>query len=192
LKYCLHMCTPLSAPIPLKFLGNRDEAMRVELPDFPGLANFTVKATQELTRDFPSEFPKGTSCCAMCGDACWDKKKVEIRHAIMKRKNIYYGADYNEFGGVTSSNFNPTDDESMPHIPTQNKGVCNRCDTQVWVHEKTSLQMKWCKACKNFIAWAAFGEKGSATKCVPCRDRQKQSYALKKATRYVIVDEVKK
>ena len=33
--------------------------------------------------------------------------------------------------------------------------------------------IKWCKGCKNFRNWAAFCEKGSATKCEKCRNRQR-------------------
>ena len=37
-----------------------------------------------------------------------------------------------------------------------------------------------CKGCKNFRPWAAFGDKGLATKCVRCRERQREKYALQK------------
>ena len=33
--------------------------------------------------------------------------------------------------------------------------------------------IKWCKGCKNFRNWAALCEKGSATKCEKCRNRQR-------------------
>lgn len=92
-------------------------------------------------------------------------------------------------------------------IPRQNKGVCTLCDVTVWltqivvdgdgriaVAQSTGedeeedmyptkprpVEIKWCKGCKNFRSWAAFGEKGSATKCVRCRNRQKEKYALQK------------
>merc|ERR1711957_206885 len=44
-------------------------------------------------------------------------------------------------------------------------------------------QIKWCKGCKNFKLWASFGDKGHATKCLGCRERQKEKYALQKAAR---------
>jgi hypothetical protein len=62
-------------------------------------------------------------------------------------------------------------------IPNQNKGLCTFCDVKVWVVRSSGLQIKWCKGCKNFRPWAAFGEKGHATKCVRCRDRQREKYA---------------
>jgi hypothetical protein len=65
-------------------------------------------------------------------------------------------------------------------IPRQNKGLCTACDVTVWVVVEDKLEIKWCKGCKNFRPWAAFGDKGSATKCVRCRDRQREKYALQK------------
>jgi hypothetical protein len=47
-------------------------------------------------------------------------------------------------------------------------------------HAYSNLEIKWCKGCKNFRPWAAFGEKGLATKCVRCRHRQREKYALQK------------
>lgn len=61
-------------------------------------------------------------------------------------------------------------------IPAQNKGVCTSCDVTVWSVCGTKLQIKWCKGCKNFRHWAAFGEKGAATKCEKCRTRQREKY----------------
>jgi hypothetical protein len=65
-------------------------------------------------------------------------------------------------------------------IPRQNKGLCTACDITVWVVATDGLEIKWCKGCKNFRPWAAFGDKGSATKCVRCRDRQREKYAMVK------------
>jgi len=66
------------------------------------------------------------------------------------------------------------------NIPTQNKGLCTICDVNVWIVTSTGLEIKWCKGCKNFRPWAAFGDKGLATKCVRCRERQREKYALQK------------
>ena len=65
-------------------------------------------------------------------------------------------------------------------IPTQNKGLCTMCDVNVWVVCNSGLEIKWCKGCKNFRPWAAFGDKGLATKCLRCRERQREKYALQK------------
>jgi hypothetical protein len=73
------------------------------------------------------------------------------------------------------------DDYSAAHIiPRQNKGLCTACDVTVWVVQANDLEIKWCKGCKNFRSWASFGDKGSATKCVRCRDRQREKYAMQK------------
>lgn len=73
------------------------------------------------------------------------------------------------------------DDDGTAHIiPRQNKGLCTACDVAVWVVVADGLEIKWCKGCKNFRPWAAFGDKGSATKCTRCRDRQREKYALQK------------
>jgi hypothetical protein len=72
------------------------------------------------------------------------------------------------------------DDGTAHIIPRQNKGLCTACDVTVWVVVTDGLEIKWCKGCKNFRPWAAFGDKGSATKCVRCRDRQREKYATQK------------
>jgi hypothetical protein len=70
--------------------------------------------------------------------------------------------------------------ESMHIIPRQNKGVCTACDVAVWVVVDSLMEIKWCKGCKNFRPWPAFGDKVQATKCVRCRERQKEKYAATK------------
>ena len=70
-------------------------------------------------------------------------------------------------------------------IPRQNKGLCTACDVTVWVLIADGLEIKWCKGCKNFRQWAAFGKKGSATKCVRCRERQREKYAMQKSAKRV-------
>ena len=70
---------------------------------------------------------------------------------------------------------------SSPYIiPRQNKGLCTACDVKVWLVRDLDLTIKWCKGCKNFRAWSAFGEKSRATKCSKCRDRQREKYAAQK------------
>jgi len=72
------------------------------------------------------------------------------------------------------------DVETTHIIPRQNKGVCTQCDVTVWRVTADKVEVKWCKGCKNFRPWAAFGEKGMATKCLRCRKRQKDKYANQK------------
>merc|ERR1712157_62765 len=84
--------------------------------------------------------------------------------------------------GLKSRN-DPSSPTQNAVIPAQNKGLCTFCDINVWVHNDSGLQIKWCKGCKNFQNWAAFGEKGSATKCLRCRERQREKYAASKQER---------
>ena len=50
-------------------------------------------------------------------------------------------------------------DESDFPVPNQNKGVCNNCDSAVWIFTQAGMQLKWCKGCKNFRKWLDFGAK---------------------------------
>merc|ERR1712032_1195905 len=104
-----------------------------------------------------AEAMNGKKTCVMCG-----KQRISATYVRGKRERC--------------------DDTNTEHIiPRQNKGVCTACDITVWVAlELNGLEIKWCKGCKNFRPWAAFGSKGTATKCVRCRDRQKEKYALQK------------
>jgi len=102
-----------------------------------------------------------------------------------------------ENNGVGDGGNNKTcfDDENLidmtPMIPMQNKGLCTICDVTVWVitiqppttpeelqydENLYGLEIKWCKGCKNFRPWAAFGTKGKVTKCFRCRERQRTKY----------------
>ena len=70
---------------------------------------------------------------------------------------------------------------SSPYIiPRQNKGLCTACDVKIWLVCDLNVTIKWCKGCKNFKQWSAFGEKSRATKCTKCRVRQKEKYATQK------------
>jgi len=82
-------------------------------------------------------------------------------------------------------------DESEFPVPKQNKGVCNNCDTAVWVFTETGLQIKWCKGCKNFKKWLDFGAKGYSSKCQSCRSLQAQRYALSKKKGDTVVQETR-
>ena len=81
---------------------------------------------------------------------------------------------------VPSSTSSMTSISQYANIPTQNKGLCTICDVNVWIVAASGLEIKWCKGCKNFRPWAAFGDKGLATKCVRCRERQREKYAMQK------------
>lgn len=157
-------CVPLKAPLPSKFAGDIEKHKKDAVPDFTSLVNFPhFMASKQSSR-----IPEGMRCCVMCGHACpcssTNKTKKERRDGSSNS-----GVD-SVIGG--RSNY--------AIIPSQNKGLCTQCDVNVFVVQSTKLQIKWCKGCKNFRPWASFGDKGLATKCVRCRERQREKYALQK------------
>ena len=110
--------------------------------------------------NFPSlSLPGNLRSCVMCGTGC-------PTAAAVKYKKARTGSKSNS-------------DEAF--IPTQNKGLCTLCDVHVWIIGSSGMEIKWCKGCKNFRCWASFGEKGHATKCLRCRERQREKYAAQKA-----------
>ena len=111
----------------------------------------------------------------MCGHAC-------PASAANKNKNKGKKGANNEItkNGNGASSAITNHNGSYAIIPTQNKGLCTLCDVNVWVVTTNGLEIKWCKGCKNFRPWAAFGDKGLATKCVRCRERQREKYAANK------------
>jgi len=158
-------CVPLKPPIPSKFQGDIDKCKTAQVPEFTSLVNFPVHISQKQS----ASLPDGMRCCVMCGQACQSNgsgkasKRAPANKAGAKDKNAALG---------TSGNY--------AVIPTQNKGLCTSCDVNVWIVVQSNLQIKWCKGCKNFRPWASFGDKGLATKCVRCRERQREKYALQK------------
>jgi len=148
-------CLPLKPPIPSKFQGDMEEMKTAAVPEFTSLVNFPSHMSQKQAVNLP----EGMRCCVMCGQArpCNGGKKK---------------------GGSKKSD--GMGDKSYAIIPTQNKGLCTLCDVNVWVVCNSGLEIKWCKGCKNFRPWAAFGDKGLATKCLRCRERQREKYALQK------------
>jgi len=164
-------CVPLKPPIPSKFQGDPEKVKNVAVPEFTSLVNFPSHMSQKQAINLP----EGMRCCVMCGNACpcsnGGKNKT-------KKKG-------GEAGGLAQRSNNSQDmlgdkNSGYAQIPTQNKGLCTLCDVNVWVVVSSGLEIKWCKGCKNFRPWAAFGDKGLATKCLRCRERQREKYALQK------------
>jgi Zn-finger nucleic acid-binding protein len=166
-------CVPLKPPLPSKFQGDLDKVLGTPVPEFSSLANFPVHEANNSGVDLPD----GMRCCVMCGQACLCGK-TGGKSSSSKTKGSG-GVD-----GLSPRNGNTItqdyDNKSNAIIPTQNKGLCTLCDVNVWVVVTTGLEIKWCKGCKNFRPWAAFGDKGLATKCLRCRERQKEKYRLQK------------
>eukprot|EP00536_Pseudo-nitzschia_multiseries_P016427 jgi/Psemu1/292530/fgenesh1_pg.1110_\ len=159
-------CVPLQDPIPSKHWGKAETTKNVVLPDFHRLVNY------------PAYLSKSRGLAS--GDASLSKAVAGKKHCVMCGKlRVCSASNLTEKGRATMS----CDDGSAHIIPRQNKGLCTACDVTVWVMVADGLEIKWCKGCKNFRQWAAFGEKGSATKCVRCRERQREKYAMQKGAK---------
>lgn len=167
-------CVSLKPPIPSKFQGDIEKVKGAPVPEFTALVNYPAHMSQKQSVNLP----EGMRCCVMCGQACPCSNSTKTN-----------GSSSNSTNGNKkhpSSSGNKKDAASMEKqsgfaiIPTQNKGLCTLCDVNVWVVCQSGLEIKWCKGCKNFRPWAAFGDKGLATKCLRCRERQREKYALQK------------
>ena len=150
-----------------------DNAQSVKLPDFCQLVNFPEYLAR--ARGGGGGGDSKNPGAAVAAAAAAEGK----RHCVMCGKLRVCSANSL---AVRSRTVSETDAGGNLHIiPRQNKGVCTACDVTVWaVQSRDNLEIKWCKGCKNFRPWAAFGEKGMATKCVRCRTRQKEKYAAAK------------
>lgn len=171
-------CVPLKEPIPSKYWGNAEKTKDAILPDFHRLVNFPDYLAKSRTS--PSDANEsGKKNCVMCG-----KLRVCSASSLVGRERAGTAATAAAKPEETKSSEASTaddDDDGTAHIiPRQNKGLCTGCDVTVWVVIQDGLEIKWCKGCKNFRPWAAFGDKGSATKCVRCRERQREKYAMQK------------
>jgi hypothetical protein len=180
-------CVPLQEPIPSKCWGTPEHAETIVIPDFHRLVNYPDyliknypdylrKARSKKTKQVDTQVDKnGKRHCVMCGiarlcSASSGKPTPSTRVRTPKFANAIDDEDDDESsqGGTTHI------------IPRQNKGLCTACDVTVWVITDSGIEIKWCKGCKNFRPWAAFGDKGMATKCVRCRERQREKYASQK------------
>eukprot|EP00590_Aulacoseira_subarctica_P002167 CAMPEP_0172414232 /NCGR_PEP_ID=MMETSP1064-20121228/913_1 /TAXON_ID=202472 /ORGANISM="Aulacoseira subarctica , Strain CCAP 1002/5" /LENGTH=598 /DNA_ID=CAMNT_0013150805 /DNA_START=32 /DNA_END=1828 /DNA_ORIENTATION=- len=178
----LETCIPLKGPIPSKFWGDIHKFKDASVPVFDQLVNFPDHLQKhQLSKPInTSSGNLGMSAlyrhCVMCGTRCISTASAftsEAAEAMVVLKDESSSAD-----GSSHTNKNDT---GSSIIPRQNKGICTKCDVTVWVINASGLQIKWCKGCKNFRPWAAFGEKGGATKCMKCRERQKEKYASQKS-----------
>lgn len=144
-------CVPLDpATLPPSFDGDVNKAKKIKLGKFLSLANFPPPAKKGKLDE---TIPESHRMCIMCGEIC-------------------------PFGIKPASSVNGSK-VAVQYIPTQNKGVCNSCDTLVFRYD-SRVDIKWCKGCKTFLKWVDFMDKGNASKCHQCREQQKLKYAAKK------------
>ena len=159
-----------------------DKMKSATVPEFTSLVNFPAHMSQKQSVNLP----EGMRCCVMCGQACpcstGTKKKTtsSLSTGSMKSSKSDGSLAPRSSNGQDDPNSMMGEKNGYAIIPTQNKGLCTMCDVNVWVVVTTGLEIKWCKGCKNFRPWAAFGDKGLATKCLRCRERQREKYALQK------------
>jgi hypothetical protein len=163
-------CIPLKQPIPPKFQGDIEEHKDSLIPKFSNLVNFPSHTSQSESIGLSD----GMRCCVMCEQPCLCSTLAKGRKTKSEKGVLV--ARQNDI----QDQINDIKANGLAIIPTQNKGVCTICDVKVWVVTSSGMEIKWCKGCKNFRPWAAFGEKGHATKCLRCRDRQKEKYASQK------------
>ena len=167
----------------------------MKLPDFPILVNFPEHLTRGQTRgtgEHKGLAPEGKRHCVMCGQLriCSSTANRLNRSTAGFTGDVASNDTNSPFDTSTGTSSAPSSSGTVHIIPRQNKGVCTACDVTVWTVVKSSsdgssnsggtLEIKWCKGCKNFRPWPAFGDKGMATKCARCRHRQREKYALQK------------
>jgi Zn-finger nucleic acid-binding protein len=174
-------CIPLKPPIPSKFQGDVDKFKDAPIPEFNNLVNFPGHMSNKPSPNVP----EGMRCCVMCGQACPCSMGGKKKKDSNSNNSAAAGEGPAPLGDSTGTNTNKSSatassSNNYATIPTQNKGLCTICDVNVWIVTASGLEIKWCKGCKNYRPWAAFGDKGLATKCVRCRERQREKYALQK------------
>lgn len=170
----VHRCQRIMPPITLK-VWSEEEMKNSEIPDFPHLVNFPAHLHRYRTL---SEVEKDRRRCVMCGETrlCSSSNSNQSRETFSRSKQKMAN---------NSRGLQPDEPNDTVHIiPKQNKGLCTACDVAVWVIKENGVEIKWCKGCKNFRPWAAFGDKGLATKCLRCRERQREKYATQKEEKY--------
>jgi len=154
-------CVPICSSLLTKFLQKSEK--KDLLPAFAEIVNFPQylpeKGSPSKKSNGKNNSPKkelSEKPCVMCGMTCI-------------------------FAGTTPSRLHTQKKQSI--IPKQNKGLCNSCDGKTWLFSDIDAAIKWCKGCKNFRLLPSFGEKYRATKCVRCRERQRDNYAELKRKR---------
>jgi hypothetical protein len=176
--------TPMTHSMLIHFINDSDDDINKEviLPDFHRLVNFPdllIKGRNaSCDGDTSTAHGANKKRCVMCGQL-----RVSATYVRTKKANAgNTGTEDAPSHAATSNGGSAGGDSSNHIIPRQNKGVCTACDVTVWAAlELDGLEIKWCKGCKNFRPWSHFGDKSLATKCLRCRDRQKEKYAMQKS-----------
>lgn len=190
-------CIPLQNPVPgrLQSKSIDEEGLPTSgglgassvLPEFHRIVNFPDYLCKTKNNNGGASIKKH---CVMCG---------KLRLCAAPASVVHQRKGYSTSASMMQADDTNSDKSSHFIIPAQNKLVCTQCDVTVWSLKlqptmngaverpagssgTRNIEIKWCKGCKNFKAWAAFGDKGGATKCEKCRNRQREKYALQKDT----------
>jgi len=157
--------------------SNAEKTKEVALPDFHRLVNYPDYLMKSRASD-SGPGHDGKKNCVMCGKL----RPCSASNWAGRGRNASSNKMVLSSSSSTTTTGTSLDGDGSGHIiPRQNKGLCTACDVTVWVAVGSDgMEIKWCKGCKNFRPWAAFGDKGSATKCERCRDRQREKYAAQK------------
>lgn len=159
---------------------------RSVLPDFTRIVNFPdfLSRGRHGDKSIPHKGGGGERHCVMCGQSRRCSAAAASENASTTRRPKQQQSMDN-----SCTSHDAMSDLATHIIPRQNKGVCTVCDVAVWMfrdpegpcnNNNGGLEIKWCKGCKNFRPWEAFGDKGAATKCARCRQRQRDKYATQK------------
>ena len=158
-------CVPICSSMLTKYL-NKGETSSADplLPPFAEVVNY------------PDYLPnKGSPTKESDG-----KQSSQNNHQPAEKPCVMCGVTC-IFAGSTPSKSYANKKQSI--IPKQNKGLCNSCDGKTWLFSELNEPIKWCKGCKNFRLLPSFGDKYRATKCIRCRERQRENYAELKRKR---------
>lgn len=159
-------CVPICSSVLTKYL-HKSETSSTDPPLLPAFAEVV---------NYPEYLPqKGSPTKESDG-----KQSSQINHQPAEKPCVMCGVTC-IFAGSTPSKSYANKKQST--IPKQNKGLCNSCDGKTWLFSELNEPIKWCKGCKNFRLLPSFGDKYRATKCIRCRERQRENYAELKRKR---------
>jgi len=135
-------CLPLMPPVPPKFQGDIKRHKRLKVPHFDVLVNYPQNIVVAGSAH-PDKY------CVMCN-------KESSSTSLARHKGVCSGCIGTVWEFVTHSNSTNSSLSSLSSPKDHDNGA-------------TSMQLKYCKGCREFRHWAAFGDRGHAGRCKPCR-----------------------
>eukprot|EP00986_Skeletonema_menzelii_P007472 scaffold2938_cov122-Skeletonema_menzelii.AAC.4 len=178
-------CIPISTLMLAKFLTNK---VTVSLPAFAEIVNFPEHLPEKVSPSRKSDGEKippkqpAEKPCVMCGVTCIfagtapSRLHAQMKQAIIPKQNKGLCNIFLQIICYIMTLL-------IPPLSLSHTGLCNSCDGKTWIFTELNAPIKWCKGCKNFRSLRNFGDKHRATKCVRCRQRQRENYAELKRKR---------